>query len=90
MAVPWSDYEGDGEDGVKRFRAPFRFFRRGDHGPVEATLRLPADVIPEAGDPILIEGRRYLVREVRSQPIRASHSPVGAADVVLLLDEAVG
>jgi hypothetical protein len=90
MAVPWSDYEGDGEDGVKRFRAPFRFFRRSDSGPVEATLTLPTDVIPAAGDPIVIQGRRYLVRRVRSQPIRASHSPVGAADVVLLLDDAIG
>ena len=90
MAVQWSDYEGDDEDGVKRFRAPFRFFRRSENGSVEATLTLQVDVIPTAGDPIVIQGRRYLVRQVRSHPIRASHSPIGAADVVLLLDEEIG
>jgi hypothetical protein len=90
MAVLWSDYEGDGEDGVKRFRAPFRFFKRSESGSVDATLTLPLHVIPAARDPIVIQGRRYLVRQVRSHPIRASHSPVGAADVVLLLDEEIG
>jgi hypothetical protein len=90
MAVPWNDYEGDTEDGVKRFRAPFRFFRSSDDSSVEATLTLPADVIPEAGEPIAIEGRRYLVRQVTSHPIRASGSPLGAATVELLLDEAAG
>ena len=85
MAVLWTDFEGESEEGIKRFRAPFRFFRSDERGPVSVTLTLTEDVMPAQGDAIEIEGQRYLVRQVKSHSHRVPSLPIALATVELLL-----
>ena len=55
-------YDGDAEDGVKRFRRPPDFERsiRGDH--VQAQLCVTDHTDPAIGETIEIDGERYEVR----------------------------
>lgn len=80
-------YDGEAEDGIRRFRKPPDFFRSVSGGSVEAQVCVTAPVAPSVGDTIEIDGRRYTVRMLDRLDVHVPGRPSTEFYVELLLDD---